>query len=375
MKKLFSVFLAFLLVFFLAIQVNADQTKIKSVNGVQVIENPKKPAPLEGTLSKMTLKEALSIGEGEFDEDMFAELTSLDVDSDGNIYILDRKDKKVKIFDSAGKFVKKFGEEGQGPGEMYVPVSIQVTHNNEMVIGDAGNQRLAFFSLEGEFLREMSTAAKATALALPLIDSQGNIVGQEIVPVPAEGKLLREVRKYDSELNTLFTIASIDNTNMIQGKINPFQVVLFYQLGKENSIYISNPDAYEIKVLNTEGKLVKRILKDYESVKVTEKDKEDFFKRLPDVVGPIKDRIEFPAVYPAYQNFTLDEEWRLFVRTFEKGKEEGEFFFDVFDVEGRYIAKVPFKGDPRVWKSKKLYAVEENEDGFQILKVYSVQWE
>jgi hypothetical protein len=375
MKKLFSVFLAFLLVFFLAIQVNADQTKIKSVNGVQVIENPKKPAPLEGTLSKMTLKEALSIGEGEFDEDMFAELTSLDVDSDGNIYILDRKDKKVKIFDSAGKFVKKFGEEGQGPGEMYVPVSIQVTHNNEMVIGDAGNQRLAFFSLEGEFLREMSTAAKATALALPLIDSQGNIVGQEIVPVPAEGKLLREVRKYDSELNTLFTIASIDNTNMIQGKINPFQVVLFYQLGKENSIYISNPDAYEIKVLNTEGKLVKRILKDYESVKVTEKDKEDFFKRLPDVVGPIKDRIEFPAVYPAYQNFTLDEEWRLFVRTFEKGKEEGEFFFDVFDVEGRYIAKIPFKGDPRVWKSKKLYAVEENEEGFQILKVYSVQWE
>jgi hypothetical protein len=61
MKKLFSVFLAFLLVFFLAIQVNADQTKIKSVNGVQVIENPKKPAPLEGTLSKMTLKEVLSI--------------------------------------------------------------------------------------------------------------------------------------------------------------------------------------------------------------------------------------------------------------------------------------------------------------------------
>jgi hypothetical protein len=373
MKKLFSVFLAFLLVFFLSIQVNADQTKIKTVDGVQVIENPKKLAPPEGVMSKVTFKEEFSIGEGEFDEDMFAELTSLDVDSDGNIYILDRKDKKVKIFDSAGKFVKKFGEEGQGPGEMYLPVSIQVTHNNEMVIGDAGNQRLAFFSLEGEFLREMSTAAKAFALALPIIDSQGNIVGQQIVTT--ESQLLREVRKYDSELNTLFTIASIDNTNMIQGKINPFQVVLFYQLGKENSIYISNPDAYEIKVLTAEGKLVKKISKDYESVEVTEKDKEDFFERLPDVVGPIKDRIEFPKVYPAYQNFTLDEEWRLFVRTFEKGKEEGEFFLDVFDVEGRYIAKIPLKAEPRVWKAKKLYAVEEDEDGFQILKVYSVQWE
>jgi hypothetical protein len=374
MKKLFSVFLAFLLVFFLSIQVNADQTKIKTVDGVQVIENPKKLAPPEGVMSKVTFKEEFSIGEGEFDEDMFAELTSLDVDSDGNIYILDRKDKKVKIFDSAGKFVKKFGEEGQGPGEMYVPVSIQLTHNDEVVIGDAGNQRLAFFSLEGEFLREMSTAAKATALALPMIDSQGNIIGQELVPVPDESKLFREVRKYDSELNTLFTIASIDNTNLIQGKINPFQVVISYQLGKENSIYISNPDEYEIKVFNSEGKPVKRILKDYESVGVTEKEKEEFFERVGEVPAQVKDRIEFPKVYPPYQNFTLDEEWRLFVRTFEKGKVEGEFFLDVFDVEGRYIAKIPLKAEPRVWKAKKMYAVEEDEDGFQILKVYSVQW-
>ena len=374
MKKLFSVFLAFLLVFFLAIQVNADQTKIKTVDGVQVIENPKKPAPPEGTLSKMTLKEELSIGEGEFDEDMFAELTSLDVDSKGNIYILDRKDKKVKIFDSAGKFVKKFGEEGQGPGEMYLPVSLQVTHNDEIVIGDAANQRLMFFSLEGEFQREMSTALKAQGLVLPLFDTQGNIIGQQVA-VTEESQILREVRKYDSELNSLFTITSIDITAIVQGKINPFELVFYYQLGKDNDIYCSNPNEYEIKVLNTDGKLVKRILKDYDSVKVTEKDKEEFFERVPEITGAIKDRLEFPDVYPAYQNFTLDEERRLFVRTFEKGKEEGEFFFDVFSVEGRYIAKIPFKGDLRVWKGKKLYAVEENEDGFQILKVYNVQWE
>jgi len=373
MKKLFSVFLTFLLVFFISIQGQADQIKIKTIDGVQVIENPKKPAPPEGMMSKMNLKEEFSIGEGEFDEDMFAELTSLDVDSDGKIYILDRKDKKVKIFDSAGKFVKKFGRDGQGPGEMYMPVSLQVTHNNEIVIGDATNQRLMFFSLEGEFQIEMSTALKAQGLVFPLFDSQGNIIGQQIVV--SESQILREVRKYDIELNSLFTITSIDITSLFQGKINPFGLVFFYQLGKDNAIYCSNPNEYEIKVLNTDGKLVKRILKDYDSVKVTEKDKEEFFERVPEIAGPLKERIEFPKVYPPYQNFTLDEERRLFVRTFEKGKEEGEFFFDVFDIEGRYIAKIPFKGDPRVWKEKKLYAVEEDEDGFQILKVYSVQWE
>jgi len=61
MKKLFSVFLTFLLVFFISIQGQADQIKIKTIDGVQVIENPKKPAPPEGMMSKMTLKEELSI--------------------------------------------------------------------------------------------------------------------------------------------------------------------------------------------------------------------------------------------------------------------------------------------------------------------------
>lgn len=372
MKKLCSTSLIFLLVFFISVQVKADQIKIKTSNGVEVVENPKKPAPPKGTLSKMTLKEDFSLGEGESEEEMFGELTSIDVDSDGNIYILDRKDKKVKIFDSAGKFLRKFGKDGQGPGEMNLPITIQIISNDELVVSDALNQRLMFYSLEGEFKREMSTALKATGFTLPLFDSQGNILGQQIVPT--EEKLMREVRKYDSELNSLFTVASIDNTNIVQGKINPFQVVIFYQLGKDNAIYCSNPDAYEIKVLNTEGKMVRRILKDYDSVKVTEKDKEDFFERVPEIAGPIKDRIEFPKVYPAYQNFTIDEEWRLFVRTFEKGKEEGEFFFDVYDVDGRYIAKIPFKGEPRVWKGKKLYAIDETEDGFQILRIHSVHW-
>jgi hypothetical protein len=364
MKKLCSTSLIFLLVFFISVQVKADQIKIKTANGIEVVENPKKPAPPKGTLSKMSLKEDFSLGEGESEEEMFGELTSIDVDRNGNIYILD---------DSEGKFLRKFGRDGQGPGEMNVPITIQIISNDELVVSDALNQRLMFYSLEGEFKREMSTAAKATGLTLPMFDSQGNILAQQIVL--AEEKLIREVRKYDGELNSLFTVASIDNTNLIQGKINPFQVVIFYQLGKDNAIYCSNPDAYEIKVLNTEGKLVRRILKDFDSVKVTEKDKKDFLERIPEIAGPIKDRIEFPKIYPAYQNFTVDEEWRLFVRTFEKGKKDGEFFFDVYDVDGRYIAKIPFKGDPRVWKGKKLYSIDETEDGYQILRVFSVHWE
>ncbi len=371
--NLFLIEFAVILLIFSPVFLEADDIKIKIENGIQVIYNPKKPSPPKGSAAKIVLKQEFSIGVGKFEEDRFGELTSMDVDNDGNIYVLDGKEKKIKVIDSAGKFVKKFGEEGQGPGELNLPVSLQVTPAREIVIGDASNQKLMFFSLEGRFLREMSTAMKARGLVLPLFDSQGNIVGQQIVQ--AEGKIIREVRKYDRELNSLFTLASVDITGVIQGKIDPFRMVFSYQFGKDNIIYCSDLDKYEIKVFNPEGKLIKRILKDYVPVKLTGKDKEEFFGRMPEIDPQAKERIKFSDVFPAYQNFTMDEQWRLFVRTFEKGKDKGEYYLDVFDEEGKYIAKFSFQGEPRAWRGNKLYAMEEDESGFQTLKIYSVRWE
>jgi len=375
MRKYLYLTLVFFIAFSVLSQAHGEKIQVKTVDGVKVIENPKEPAPPKGALIKLSLKEEFSLGQGGADEEMFSEITGLDVDNDGNIYILDRKERKVRIFDRTGKFLKQFGKEGQGPGEMSMPLSLQITHKNELVVTDALNQRLSFYSLQGEFLRALSTA-NALGLSLPVFDTQGNIVAQQVVP-PGSGetRIMQEARKYDGELNTLFTIASIDISSVIQGKINPYQFIIFYQLGKDDSIFFSNYEEYEIKVLNPKGKLVKRILKDYDPVKVTEKDKEEFMERLPGEADPVRDRIEFPKEFPPYQNFTLDQQGRLFVRTFERGKKEGEYFLDVFDSEGQYIAKIPFKGEPRVWKTQRLYAVDEDEDGFQLLRIYSASWE
>ena len=89
----------------------------------------------------------------------------------------------------------------------------------------------------------------------------------------------------------------------------------------------------------------------------------------------IKDRIEFPKSFPAYHSFSRDDQGRIFVRTFEKGKKEREYFFDVFDAEGLYITKIPLDVDPKIWKGEKLYAIKENEDGFRILICSSIRWE
>lgn len=370
MKKILYLIFCLLLVFALSHQ--AEAQKIKTADGVQVITNPKKPKPPKGVPSKLRLEEDFTIGESENPDESFSEVNAFTVDNKGNIYVVDLKEAVVKVFDSSGKFKQKFAQKGQGPGELNMPAGIVITPENELMIEDMMNRRLAFFSLEGKFLRNISLADK-TSLVNLTPDSKGNMVGRELV---LEGsQMFWEVRKYDKKLKPMFSLDKIKFRNPLEGKMNLFEFLFFCQIGKDDSIFYGKPEKYEIRVYNPEGKLIKRIQKEYAPVKITDKDKQEILERIPDVGFSFKDRLEFPKYFPAYQFFTIDEEGRLFVRTFEKGKAEGEYFFDVFDSEGRYMARVVHKADPRLWKGNKLYSVEESEEGFRLIKRYSVFWE
>ncbi len=372
MKKLFCCVVVFSFVFLFLSQLPAEEVKIKIVDGIRVVYNPKNPAPPKGVPAKLVLKEDFSLGESGQEEEMFSQITAAVLDDEGNIYILDREENKVVAFDKGGKHLRTFGKKGQGPGEMNGPVGIHITPDKELLIEDGLNQRLGFFSLDGKFLRNISTA-KALGLAGIVIDSQGNMIAQHVVL--DNNKLTRVLKKFDKELNALFTIASFDFPNIMAGKIDPFSFLTFYEMGKDDSILLSNPEEYEIKVLNFDGEVIKRILKEHEPVKITEEDKQEILARLPAESAAIKDRIEFQKNFPPYRGFSLDDEGRLFVRTFAKGKTKDEFLWDVFDAEGKYIARIPLKGEIQAWKGNKLFTVEETEDGFHILRCFSASWE
>lgn len=68
-----------------------------------------------------------------------------------------------------------------------------------------------------------------------------------------------------------------------------------------------------------------------------------------------------------------DDEGRVFVRTYEKAP-KGQYYYDVFNSQGKYIAKIPLRHRPRVWKQDKLYVISEDIAGFQQVRRYSVNW-
>ena len=88
-------------------------------------------------------------------------------------------------------------------------------------------------------------------------------------------------------------------------------------------------------------------------------------------------KLDIPNNHTAYKNLTVDEEGRCYVLSWEKNQGTKEYYLDIFDSEGIYIAKVPIEVNLNrnsVWKKYKLYTIEEDEEGFQVVKRYKVTW-
>ena len=346
--------------------------QIKTEKDITVILNPKKAKPPKDVLTKLVLTEDYSLGDSLVEEEMIAEVTYIVVDDEENLYVLDYKSHNIKVFDSEGTYTRTIGKQGQGPGELNTPGGLQIMPDGTLLVEDTLNRRLAFYKLDGTFIKNKSIADRTSLITL-VLDKSGSYLGRELII--EENKLFWEVRKFDKDLNHLFTIDRIPFPNPLTDNINVFDQIFYFIFDSRGNILYGNPKDYAIKIYNPEGKLVKRIEKKFTPREVTDEEKDEILERIPTVGINIKDRLIFPKNYPAYEMFTIDEEGRLIVRTFNKGKNEGENLVDVFDTEGRLITSFATKASPRVWKNGKLYSIEENEDGINIIKRYSYRWE
>ncbi|MBN1224456.1 MAG: 6-bladed beta-propeller [Candidatus Aminicenantes bacterium] len=375
MRRIITVGLSLLLVFVLSGPITAQKTKTEE--GIKIISNGSKPKPQKGVPSKVTLTEELRFGEGDDPEKSFSQVAFFVVTDEGHVVATDIKDRKVKVFDAEGNFLRNIGKSGQGPGEFQIPGGLVLTPNNDLLIEDSMGRRLVFFTLEGEFIKNVSVADKMGLLNL-VLDADGNYLGRQL---GLEGqKMYFEMKKYDKDLNPVFTMDKVEFDIPVPGsgvKIDMMDMVTVYLFDSAGNVFYGRNRDYEIKVFKPDGTHIRSIRKDFKPVKVTHEDIDMLSERVP--TGIMRgidpnDFFEFPKEFPPFQAFILDEQDRLFVRTWIKGKEKGAYIVDVFDAEGRFISQFETKLDIRVCKGDKIYGVEDNEDGFLLVKRYRISW-
>ena len=85
---------------------------------------------------------------------LFRQPTDVTWDSEGNIYITDGYiNSRVAKYDKNGDWVKSWGEKGTAPGQFRLPHTIVADRNNNLYVGDRSNRRIQVFDTDGKFLR------------------------------------------------------------------------------------------------------------------------------------------------------------------------------------------------------------------------------
>src|SRR5438552_14428036 len=88
---------------------------------------------------------------------MFRQVTDMAWDAAGNTYISDGYiNSRIAKVDKDGNWLKSWGEPGDQPGQFNTPHSIAVDAQGKIYVADRGNRRIQVFDSDGKFLRQIT---------------------------------------------------------------------------------------------------------------------------------------------------------------------------------------------------------------------------
>jgi len=104
---------------------------------------------------------------------MFRQVTDMAWDKAGNTYISDGYiNSRIAKANKNGKWIKSWGEPGDQPGQFSTPHSIAVDAEDHVYVADRGNRRIQVFDSEGRFLRKITIDVPFDPNASPAIGSK-----------------------------------------------------------------------------------------------------------------------------------------------------------------------------------------------------------
>jgi 6-bladed beta-propeller len=117
-----------------------------------------------------------------FVDGQFRQPTDIAWDSDDNIYVSDGyTNSRVAKFDKKGNWVKSWGSRGpsgehadQNPSQFNTPHNIGIDRQNNIYVADRGNRRIQVFDRDGKFLRMIHLTVPYDKARHPVLGNMPN---------------------------------------------------------------------------------------------------------------------------------------------------------------------------------------------------------
>jgi DNA-binding beta-propeller fold protein YncE len=114
---------------------------------------------------------------------MFRQVTDMAWDAAGNTFISDGYvNSRVAKVDRNGNWLKSWGEPGDQSGQFNTPHSIAVDAQGHVYVADRGNRRIQVFDGEGKFLRQITIDVPAPPDARPAIGNKSTATTGTMAP-------------------------------------------------------------------------------------------------------------------------------------------------------------------------------------------------
>jgi hypothetical protein len=340
------------------------QAKTTTESGITVVMNPGRP--LHGkALLRLTAEKTFD-GREAGDEPL-SSIDSFTVDRDGTAYLCSEKAALIKTYSGAGVFLGSFGTSSPETGDLERPQIVGITRDGELAVESSGHGKLVFYSREGRPLRTVSLAA-LNIFRLG-VDSRGRILIHSYRYV--RPNVLYYLRLCDSGLEEIKTYGQYWEPQSVGNDFYAYLPILWWAIDAGDRVVYGYPQRYELKVFGPDGAPSRVIRKENVSPAITEKEKSDYRKEYAQ--APYL-RIHFPDVHSAFQKFTVDEKGWIYVMTWGRAAGEAGYWYDVFDENGIYTARVALDRMPQLWTGGRLYTLDADAAGTPVLIRHRFEW-
>ncbi|HPZ07776.1 MAG TPA: TIGR03663 family protein [Candidatus Eremiobacteraeota bacterium] len=195
------------------------------------------------TMSPTICKDIVLTGNKGFGKGQFNFPRDLDIDSAGNIYVVDSLNHRIQKFSSAGSYLSSWGEQGSQEGRFQEPCGIEIDCSRGYVfIADTWNHRIQRFSADGQF--QLSWSGEFYGPRDLAVDSNGDIY------VTDTGNCL--IKKYNNKGELLATIGSKGSGD------GQFQEPIGIAMDKAGNILVADTWNQRVQILKPDGTFVSK---------------------------------------------------------------------------------------------------------------------
>ncbi|NIM58399.1 MAG: 6-bladed beta-propeller [Candidatus Aminicenantes bacterium] len=359
--------------------------EIEYENGVKVVKNPAEPVYGEMLLD---LEEDLAVGREDDDNYMFYRVRKIDVDDQGNIYVLEGGNCRLQKFDPDGQYLQTIGKKGQGPGEFERPSKLSLGEENNIYISEYrkihifnGKGKFINSILLSDFITDFSIASDKSIFGIASIRSDVESK-QCFVKLDHKGKMIKNIAQFDYPAK-LVQRKGTDGTTMAFGLSHQYNQDLYFSRAVADKHIYAYSSKYSLFQVNLEGDLELIIKKEEPAHSISQKEKNKIYEsysRLEErwPKGVVKEAIQFPSHRPYFNRILTDDRGRIYVRRVRSVIDESEEVeFDIFSKEGHYLYKTNLPFTPSVIKNGYFYEHYSSEETGEVkIKRYKAKnWE